>query len=126
MTTDTNPTRRVAFPDDDTLDNSANVPLTSSPPSSPPGPNLPPTSPDGVPRKRPTRSVTVDTEGTHPTRRATSDSINTNPSGRDSHMDPNVPVLRRMTTGLFTPSRKIGAAPTYKSSIKAAVLSSWM
>lgn len=41
-------------------------------------------------------------------------------------MDPNAGVLRRMTTGLLTPEKKIGKAPTYKSSIMAAVRSSWM
>ena len=35
-------------------------------------------------------------------------------------------LVRRMTTGLFTPARKIGKAPTYGQSILAAVKSSWL
>jgi Ca2+:H+ antiporter len=31
-----------------------------------------------------------------------------------------------MTSGLFTPEKKIGKAPTYLSSVKAAVLSTWL
>jgi len=35
-------------------------------------------------------------------------------------------LLRRMTTGLLTPERKVGKAPTWLGSFKAAILSSWM
>jgi Ca2+:H+ antiporter len=40
--------------------------------------------------------------------------------------DPNMGVLRRMTTGLFTPERKVGKAPTYWGSAKAAITSTWL
>ncbi|ORY32632.1 Sodium/calcium exchanger protein-domain-containing protein [Naematelia encephala] len=40
--------------------------------------------------------------------------------------EPNAGILRRMTTGLFTPEKKVGKAPTYIASLKAAILSTWL
>ena len=89
------------------------------------------------PRRRAPRNVTLDTNalndsatggagpGTMGDRRNTSDSMRTSGSRRGIG-DPNVGVLRRMTTGLFTPPRRIGQAPTYGASLKAAVLCSWL
>jgi len=127
--------RRVSFP----IDVNSSVPQAlSSSPSSSSGIGIKPapvsttvntTLPniDG-PRRRPARTVTVgtsnsDPDGPHPTRRQTSDSQRT---GKRSTLDPNAGVLRRMTTGLLTPGKKIGQAPTYRSSIKAAVMSTWL
>lgn len=106
---------------------------------------------DGYPRRRPKRQVTLDEEAIeHDTRRPTTDSHRTGGAGMGrqgsrtsggssrpgagsragsragSAFDPNASVLRRMTSGLFTPEKKIGEAPTYLASIKAAILSTWL
>ena len=78
-------------------------------------------------RRRPGRATT---QPAVPTRHGSSgyDSAqdarraNTDPSGAR----PGPGVLKRMTTGLFTPERKVGKAPSFLASFKAAVLSSWM
>ena len=119
-------------------------PLTTSPPPSPgvnthvpthtAGPNPAPISSslhnpsDGLPRRRPTRKVTLDQDAE---RRGTTDSARSRRSGRagsrqGSAVDPNAGVLRRMTSGLFTPEKKIGKAPTYLGSAKAAIMSTWL
>ena len=146
------PPRRVSFPPDVESAIPPPAPYTSSPPSSPslhpntlPAPVSTPahtgsginpapvsTSASNValdgPRRRPNRGVTVDSNHSHVSapnaiRRGTSDSAR---SSRRGTVDPNAGVLRRMTTGLFTPDRKIGRSPTYRSSIRAAVTSSWL
>ncbi|ORX36920.1 Sodium/calcium exchanger protein-domain-containing protein [Kockovaella imperatae] len=89
------------------------------------------------PRRRTGRNVTVDpaiagsipgsTPGNN-ARQNTSSSARSGASSRrgSNNGEPSVGILRRMTTGLLTPDRKIGKAPTYGQSIKAAVTSSWL
>ena len=125
-----NTNRRVSFPADASLA-TAVQPLTSSPPPSlSMDPTLAPVSdlaPVPGPRRRgTTRPVTTEIQtsaGPQAIRRETSDSQR---SGRRSTADPNAGVLRRMATGLLTPDKKVGQAPTYGSSIKAAVTCSWL
>lgn len=52
--------------------------------------------------------------------------FNTHNDARRAQSEPQKGVLRRMTTGLFTPERKVGKAPSFLASFKAAILSSWM
>lgn len=81
-------------------------------------------------RRRANRQVTVTDDlhgdsinGGPPSRRQTSESTR---SSRRSQTDPNAGVLRRMTTGLFTPEKKIGKAPTWLGSFRAAICSTWL
>ncbi|WVF71725.1 calcium/proton exchanger [Kwoniella sp. CBS 6097] len=90
----------------------------------------------GARRRNPTaggKQVTVDADPTNinpALRRATSESLRSRGSrrgtGNSTATDPNVGVLRRMTTGLFTPPKKVGQAPTYLGSLKAAIKSTWL
>ncbi|WVQ99172.1 calcium/proton exchanger [Kwoniella sp. CBS 9459] len=92
----------------------------------------------GARRRNPTaggRQVTLDADPTNvnlnpASRRPTSESLRSRGSrrgtGNSNAPDPNVGVLRRMTTGLFTPPKKIGKAPTYMESLKAAIKSTWL
>ncbi|OCF36992.1 calcium/proton exchanger [Kwoniella heveanensis BCC8398] len=94
----------------------------------------------GARRRNPTtggaRQVVLDTDPTNvnpnsvSSRRATSESLRSRSSrrgtGNSTAADPNVGVLRRMTTGLFTPPKRVGKAPTYLGSLKAAVTSTWL
>ncbi|KAL7421512.1 Vacuolar calcium ion transporter [Cryptotrichosporon argae] len=123
----------VAPPRSTTPANGA-TPFSASPPSSPnlradePRASSVRTVPDDADgtRRRPLRSVTVDTTGSRPSgRRATTESARSSRSRRTS-VDPNAGVLRRMTTGLLTPDHTLGKAPTYGSSIKAAITSTWL
>ncbi|KAK8858950.1 calcium/proton exchanger [Kwoniella newhampshirensis] len=118
------------------------APLTASPPSSPGLPTYDRSSTPidnastgtgggGARRRNPTtnnggpnRQVTMDSQ-IHPSRRPTSES--TRSRSRSSYgAEPNVGVLRRMTTVLFTPEKKVGKSPTYGSSIMAAIKSTWL
>lgn len=94
---------------------------------------------EGIQRRRPVKRATIDEntaggDGSDILRRGTSESMGTQRSGsgpgrlsrRQSAYDPNMGVIRRMTTGLFTPEKKIGKAPTYGASVKAAIMSSWV
>lgn len=96
-------------------------------------------SAEGIQRRRPVKRATIDEntaggDGSDILRRGTSESMGTQRSGsvpgrlsrRQSAYDPNMGVIRRMTTGLFTPEKKIGKAPTYDASVKAAIMSSWV
>ncbi|EIW70946.1 hypothetical protein TREMEDRAFT_28850 [Tremella mesenterica DSM 1558] len=104
--------------------------MTTSPPTTP---NVHPVPPGPDPmrgdaqtegaRRRANRQVTLDTPANIGSRRPTSESQR---STRRQSTDPNAGVLRRMTTGLLTPERKIGRAPTFFASFKAAVFSSWL
>jgi Ca2+:H+ antiporter len=144
---DEQPQRRVSFPPDEspiqlrsnTATHTSNpTPYTSSPPSTPaalpsnanPAPvstTINNASNDPIRRRTKNRTVTVDStsSSSNPpaTRRMTSDSSR---RGSTYGHDPNIGVLRRMTTGLFTPEKKIGKAPTYLGSAKAAILSTWL
>ena len=125
--------RKVSFPDPQVTSS----PLTASPPGSP-GPNPAPISTnvnnpsDGYPRRRPARQGTLATLNDDIERRGTTDSArtgasrNSRGSRRNASVDPNASVLRRMTSGLFTPEKKIAKAPSYLQSIKAAIFSTWM
>ncbi|CAD6591241.1 MAG: hypothetical protein TREMPRED_006041, partial [Tremellales sp. Tagirdzhanova-0007] len=129
-----NDARRVSFPMDHSFATSptASRPISSSPSSSPElGINPAPISTtvngalpsiDG-PRRRQHRTVALESDPPHVVRQQTSESQR---SGRRSTIDPNAGVLRRMTTGLLTPGKKIGQAPTYGSSIKAAISCTWL
>ncbi|ODO08937.1 calcium/proton exchanger [Cryptococcus wingfieldii CBS 7118] len=148
------PLRRVSFPADSPSDPPA-PPLTDSPLNSPRFPpaetapanasatNLNPELPEGNaasgsgavpaaagagtgPRRRQggSRQVTMDPNG--PDRRETSESARSRPSRRQSTIDPNMGLVRRVTTVLFTPEKRIGKAPTYVQSFKAAICSTWL
>ncbi|KAK4684039.1 Ca2+:H+ antiporter, partial [Tremellales sp. Uapishka_1] len=102
------------------------APLSDSPPSSP-GivhtlSNTPGAGTNGVARRRPNNRVTLDdnVDSNGNARRPTIEST------RSRGSEPNVGVLRRMTTGLFTPDKKIGKEPSYGSSFKAAAKSSYL
>ena len=110
-------------------------PITASPPSTLSGHDasrpaqIPPTVDEETPigaRKRPNRQVTVDTTVGRTTPSASRRQTSESARSRRQSTDPNVGVIRRMTTGLLTPEKKIGKAPTYASSFKAAILSSWL
>ncbi|WRT66116.1 calcium/proton exchanger [Kwoniella shivajii] len=134
--------RRVSFPDAiaiTTTTDPSNGPMTSSPPSSPSLPTYDPpvigenrsSTPNGGTRRRTAnvngngnaRSVTLDTEP-HVTRRQTTESMRS--SRRNASFDPNASLVRRVTTVLFTPPKKVGKAPTYMGSLKAAIMSTWL
>ncbi|XAO23621.1 calcium/proton exchanger [Cryptococcus bacillisporus CA1280] len=124
--------------------------LTDSPLSSPAlpdyGPHSSPTpitsngSPEGTtnsdstgPRRRqqPSRQVTLDANLPTATRRQTTESARTQRSRAGSRrtsdsLDPNTGLVRRVTTVLFTPPKKVGKAPTYWGSLKAAITSTWL
>lgn len=96
---------------------------------------MPPTKSETSPpqaRRRPGRQVTLqDDEEFDPARRATGESRRSSGRRGDSmgsrrDGEPVPGILKRMTTGLLTPERKVGKAPTWMSSFRAAILSSWM
>lgn len=139
--------RRVSFPPDALHEEPS---LTDSPLSSPAlpdyGPHSSPTpitsngSPEGTtnydstgPRRRqqPSRQVTLDANLPTATRRQTTESARTQRSRAGSRrtsdsLDPNTGLVRRVTTVLFTPPKKVGKAPTYWGSLKAAITSTWL
>lgn len=97
------------------------APLTSSPGTTPNIHEVPP----GPSSSGPKRRVTLDEASTVPGPRSKSQTRqNTGESTRSNRSIPQ--ALRRMTTGLLTPERKIGKAPTLLSSFKAAAMSSWL
>jgi len=78
-------------------------------------------SPEKQARRRPGRQVTIpDNQDPVASRR------NTDDSRRRSGDTPTPGILRRMTTGLLTPDRKVGKAPSWLASFRAAILSSWI
>ncbi|ADV20121.1 calcium/proton exchanger [Cryptococcus gattii E566] len=139
--------RRVSFPPDALHEEPS---LTDSPLSSPALPDYGPHSsstpitsngsPEGTtnsdstgPRRRqqPSRQVTLDANPPSATRRQTTESARTQRSRAGSRrtsdsLDPNTGLVRRVTTVLFTPPKKIGKAPTYWGSLKAAITSTWL
>jgi len=144
---DNNQQRRVSFPisyiqTPTATTTNTGQPFTSSPPSTPKltqnetaalkdqangTPSVPGATPvSAVPRRRANRTVTVDTNGSG--HGASSLRRQTSESGRSRRqsVDPGAGVLKRMTTGLFTPDRKIGKSPTYLASFKAAITSSYL
>lgn len=78
----------------------------------------------GARRRNPTVNKQVTLGPGTPIRRQTSESGRS--SRRGSTYEPHTGVIRRMTTGLFTPPKPVGKAPTYWSSIKAAVTCTWL
>ncbi|OCF54093.1 calcium/proton exchanger [Kwoniella mangroviensis CBS 10435] len=133
-TTDPNstPPRRVSFPvdpiDTSITPDSSTGPLTSSPPGSP---TLPPresnATPNGARRRTttaPNRQVTLDSTPMSQRRQTTESNRSSN--RRNPSFDPNASLVRRVTTVLFTPPKKVGKAPTYLGSIKAAIMSTWL
>ncbi|KIR33590.1 calcium/proton exchanger [Cryptococcus deuterogattii 99/473] len=139
--------RRVSFPPDALHEEPS---LTDSPLSSPALPDYGPQSsstpitsngsPAGTtnsdstgPRRRqqPSRQVTLDANSPSATRRQTTESARTQRSRAGSRrtsdsLDPNTGLVRRVTTVLFTPPKKVGKAPTYWGSLKAAITSTWL
>lgn len=139
--------RRVSFPPDTLQED---PPLADSPLSSPKLPeydrqssstpivssNLPTDTTNSAaagPRRRqqPSRQVTLDASPPSATRRETTESARTQRSRAGSRrtsnsLDPNPGLMRRVTTVLFTPPKKIGKAPTYWGSMKAAITSTWL
>ncbi|AAW40631.1 calcium ion transporter, putative [Cryptococcus deneoformans JEC21] len=82
-------------------------------------------------RQQPSRQVTLDARPPSAARRGTTESARTQHSRAGSRrtsnsLDPNPGLIRRVTTVLFTPPKKIGKAPTYWGSIKAAITSTWL
>ncbi|TYJ53428.1 calcium/proton exchanger [Cryptococcus floricola] len=78
------------------------------------------------PRRRQGGSRQVTMDPNSPDRRETSESARSRPSRRQSTVDPSMGLVRRVTTVLFTPQKKIGKAPTYVQSFKAAICSTWL
>ncbi|WWC70450.1 calcium/proton exchanger [Kwoniella pini CBS 10737] len=143
--------RRVSFPPSTTIEpapslpqtrsSTLNVPssdnpnangYTTSPPSSPSlRSEIPPadaqggrSTPNGMgTRRRTAKQVTLDGHPDVP-RRQTNESMRS--SRRNPSLDPNASLVRRVTTVLFTPPKKVGKAPTYMASIKAAIMSTWL
>jgi hypothetical protein len=100
------------------------APLTSSPGTTPNIHEVPP-GPSASAASGPKRRVTLDEAGTVPGPRSRSQTRqNTGESTRSTRSIPQ--TLRRMTTGLLTPERKVGKAPTLLSSFRAAAMSSWL
>jgi hypothetical protein len=82
-------------------------------------------------RRRPARQVTLPNDERDPPSRSTGESRRSSGRRGDSmgsrrEGEPVPGILRRMTTGLLTPERKVGKAPTWIASFRAAILSSWM
>lgn len=139
--------RRVSFPPDALHEEPS---LTDSPLSSPALPDYGPhssTTPitsNGAPesttnsdstgprrRQQPSRQVTLDANLPTATGRQTTESARTQRSRAGSRrtsdsLDPNTGLVRRVTTVLFTPPKKVGKAPTYWGSFKAAITSTWL
>ncbi|WVR07268.1 calcium/proton exchanger [Kwoniella sp. DSM 27419] len=113
----------------DLADRSNHEAMTASPPSSPGLPmynNARSDTPTGA-RRRPTKQVTMDPTNANPSiRRNTSESGRAGSRRGTAESEPQQGVLRRMTTGLLTPPKKIGQAPTYGGSIMAAIKSTWL
>ncbi|WVQ82241.1 calcium/proton exchanger [Cryptococcus sp. DSM 104549] len=82
----------------------------------------------GPRRRQGTKQVTLDPLSRNSSRRETTESTRTGRSSRrgTGQSDPNVGIVRRMTTTLFTPDKKVGKAPTYLGSMKAAITSTWL
>ncbi|WWC89569.1 calcium/proton exchanger [Kwoniella dendrophila CBS 6074] len=72
----------------------------------------------------PNRQVTLDDPNNNVIRRGTTESNRS--SRRNPSLDPNQSLVRRVTTVLFTPPKKVGKAPTYMGSLKAAITSTWL
>ncbi|WVQ67918.1 calcium/proton exchanger [Kwoniella botswanensis] len=126
------PPRRVSFPinptDTSITPDPSTGPLTSSPPGSP---TLPPresnATPNGARRRTttaPNRQITLDSTPMSQRRQTTESNRSSN--RRNPSFDPNASLVRRVTTVLFTPPKKVGKAPTYLGSIKAAIMSTWL